>query len=137
MCPNKQLGWVRADCDIRRAIPRLMKLRPRVASHIAPVTADLDASVKLRPPAILRVVGRSFYCYEKIKDYSKSDFVLYKCYDSDIRMCIHFLDLNFLQSNVDFIRQFFYQSKFKPISKRQFVTSEVIRILIMRHVNSR
>jgi hypothetical protein len=35
-----------------------------------------------------------------------------------------------LQSNVDFIHQFFYQSKFKPISKRQFVSSEVMRIWI-------
>jgi hypothetical protein len=42
-----------------------------------------------------------------------------------------------LQSNVNFIRQFFYNSKFKPISKRQFVTSEVIRIFNIRHVISR
>jgi hypothetical protein len=43
----------------------------------------------------------------------------------------------FLQSNVDFIRQFFYQSKFKSISKRQFLTPKVIRILNIRHVISR
>jgi hypothetical protein len=41
----------------------------------------------------------------------------------------------FLQSNVDdFIRQFFYQTEFKPISKRQFETSEAMRILNIRHV---
>jgi hypothetical protein len=35
----------------------------------------------------------------------------------------------FLKSNINFIRQFFYQSKFKPISKRHFETSEMMRIL--------
>jgi hypothetical protein len=34
----------------------------------------------------------------------------------------------FLKSHINFIRQCFYQSKFKPISKRQFETSEA-RIL--------
>jgi hypothetical protein len=34
-------------------------------------------------------------------------------------------------------RHFFYQSKFKPISKRQFVTSEGIRNLNMRYVISK
>jgi hypothetical protein len=43
----------------------------------------------------------------------------------------------FVQSGDSFIREFFYQSEFEPISKRQFVTSEVIRILNIRHVISR
>jgi hypothetical protein len=36
----------------------------------------------------------------------------------------------------NFIRLFFYQTKFKPISKRQFETLEVMRILNIRHVIS-
>jgi hypothetical protein len=40
----------------------------------------------------------------------------------------------FLKSDINFIRQFFYQSEFKPSRKRQFETSEVIRILKIRHV---
>jgi hypothetical protein len=35
----------------------------------------------------------------------------------------------FLKSNINFIRQYFYQTVFKPISKRQFETSEAMRIL--------
>jgi hypothetical protein len=33
----------------------------------------------------------------------------------------------FLKSDINFIRQFFYQTEFKPISKRQFETPEVMR----------
>jgi hypothetical protein len=36
----------------------------------------------------------------------------------------------FLKSDINFIRQFFYKTDFKPISKRQFKTAEVMRILI-------
>jgi hypothetical protein len=43
----------------------------------------------------------------------------------------------FLISDINFIRQFFYQTEFKPISKRQFETSEVMRILNIRHVISK
>jgi hypothetical protein len=35
----------------------------------------------------------------------------------------------FLKSNINFIRQFFYEIEFKPISKRQFETLEAMRIL--------
>jgi hypothetical protein len=35
----------------------------------------------------------------------------------------------FLKSDMNFIRQFVNQNEFKPISKRQFVTSKVMRIL--------
>jgi hypothetical protein len=43
-----------------------------------------------------------------------------------------------LKSDINFIRQFCYQTEFKPISKRQFVeTSEVMRILNIRHVTSK
>jgi hypothetical protein len=38
----------------------------------------------------------------------------------------------FLKSDINFIRQFFYQNEFKPIGKRQFETSEVMRILNIR-----
>jgi hypothetical protein len=41
---------------------------------------------------------------------------------------------NFLKSDINLIRQFFYQTEFKPISKLPFVTSKVIRILNIRHV---
>jgi hypothetical protein len=34
-----------------------------------------------------------------------------------------------LKSDINFISQFFYQTEFEPISKRQFETSEVMRIL--------
>jgi hypothetical protein len=50
-------------------------------------------------------------------------------------ICMYLQKKNFLQSNVNFIRQCFYQSKLNPI-KRQFVTSEVIHILNIRQVNS-
>jgi hypothetical protein len=40
----------------------------------------------------------------------------------------------FLKSDINFIRQFFYQTVFQPISKRQFETSEAMRILNIRHV---
>jgi hypothetical protein len=35
----------------------------------------------------------------------------------------------FFRSDINFIRQFFYQTEFKPISKHQFETSEMMRIL--------
>jgi hypothetical protein len=34
----------------------------------------------------------------------------------------------FLKSDIYFIRQLFYQSEYKPTGKRQFETSEVMRI---------
>jgi hypothetical protein len=41
----------------------------------------------------------------------------------------------FLKSDINFIRQnLFCQTEFKPITKQQFETSEVIRILNIRHV---
>jgi hypothetical protein len=43
----------------------------------------------------------------------------------------------FLESDINFIRQFFFLTEFKPISKRQFETSEVMRILNIRHVISK
>jgi hypothetical protein len=49
----------------------------------------------------------------------------------------HSLKLNttiFLKSAFNFIRQFFYKSEFKLISKRQFETSEVKRTLNILHV---
>jgi hypothetical protein len=39
-----------------------------------------------------------------------------------------------MKSDINFISQFFYQTELKPISKRQFETSEVMRILNIRHV---
>jgi hypothetical protein len=42
----------------------------------------------------------------------------------------------FLKSDINFISQFFYQTEFKPISKRQFETSEAMRILSIRFVIS-
>jgi hypothetical protein len=42
-----------------------------------------------------------------------------------------------LQADDNFICELFYQSEFKPISKRQFITSEVIRILNILHVISK
>jgi hypothetical protein len=46
----------------------------------------------------------------------------------------------FLKSDINFIRQFFYQTEFEPTSKRLFETSEAImRILMLfiRHVISK
>jgi hypothetical protein len=43
----------------------------------------------------------------------------------------------FLKSDINFISQFFFQTEFKPISKRQFGTSEVMCILNIRHVISK
>jgi hypothetical protein len=43
----------------------------------------------------------------------------------------------FLKSDINFIRQFFYQSEFKPTSKRQFESSEAMCTLNIRHVISR
>jgi hypothetical protein len=43
----------------------------------------------------------------------------------------------FVGGAIDLIRQFFYQTKLKPISKRQFETSEAMRILNIRHVISK
>jgi hypothetical protein len=43
----------------------------------------------------------------------------------------------FSKSDSNFIRQFFYQTEFKPISKRQFETSEVMRILNISQVISK
>jgi hypothetical protein len=43
----------------------------------------------------------------------------------------------FLKSDINFTRQFLYQSEFKPISKRQFETSEAMRILNIRHAISK
>jgi hypothetical protein len=40
----------------------------------------------------------------------------------------------FFKSDINFIRQFFYQTNFYPFSKRQFETSEAMRILNIRHV---
>jgi hypothetical protein len=42
----------------------------------------------------------------------------------------------FLKSEINFIRQFFHQAEFKPISKSQFETLEVRRMLNIRHVIS-
>jgi hypothetical protein len=36
-----------------------------------------------------------------------------------------------------FIRHFFYQTELKKITKRQFETSEVMRILNIRHIISK
>jgi shikimate kinase len=47
----------------------------------------------------------------------------------------HIIGQNFfLKSDINFIHQLFYQTEFKPISQRQFETSEVKRILNRRHV---
>jgi hypothetical protein len=43
----------------------------------------------------------------------------------------------FFKSDINFISQFFYQSEFKPINKRQFEPSEVMHIMNIRHVISR
>jgi hypothetical protein len=43
----------------------------------------------------------------------------------------------FLKTDINFIRQFLYQTEFKPISNRQFETSKVIHILNIRHVISK
>jgi hypothetical protein len=43
----------------------------------------------------------------------------------------------FLKSDINFMRQFFYQTEFEPISKRQFETLEAMRILNIRHVISK
>jgi hypothetical protein len=43
----------------------------------------------------------------------------------------------FLEIRINFIRQFFYHTEFKPISKRQFETSKAMRILNKRHVISK
>jgi hypothetical protein len=43
----------------------------------------------------------------------------------------------FLKSDINFVRQFFYETEFKPISKCQFETSETMRILNIRHVISK
>jgi hypothetical protein len=43
----------------------------------------------------------------------------------------------FMKSDINFIRQFSYQTEFLPISKRQFETSELMRILNIRHVISK
>jgi hypothetical protein len=43
----------------------------------------------------------------------------------------------FLKSDINFTRQLFYQTKFWPISKRQFEFSEAMRILNIRHVISK
>jgi hypothetical protein len=43
----------------------------------------------------------------------------------------------FLKSDINFIRQFFYQTEFLPIRKPQFETSEAMRISNMRHVISK
>jgi hypothetical protein len=40
----------------------------------------------------------------------------------------------FLKSDINFMRQFFYQTEFKLISKRQFETSAAMRNLNIRHV---
>jgi hypothetical protein len=40
----------------------------------------------------------------------------------------------FLKSDINFIRQFFYQTKFYPISKRQFETSEAMRITLCYYI---
>jgi hypothetical protein len=37
--------------------------------------------------------------------------------------------------DVNFIRQFFYQTEFEPTSKRQFETSEAMSILKIRHIS--
>jgi hypothetical protein len=42
-----------------------------------------------------------------------------------------------LKSGINFIPQFFYQTEFLSISKRQFETSETMRILNTRHVISK
>jgi hypothetical protein len=42
----------------------------------------------------------------------------------------------FLKSDINFIRQFFFQTDFKPIRKRQFESSEAMRIL-NRHAISK
>jgi hypothetical protein len=43
----------------------------------------------------------------------------------------------FLKSDINFMRQFFYQTEFKLIIKLQFETSAVMRILNIRHVMSK
>jgi hypothetical protein len=43
----------------------------------------------------------------------------------------------FLKSDINFIRQFVYQTVFLPIRKRQLETSEATRILNIRHVISK
>jgi hypothetical protein len=43
----------------------------------------------------------------------------------------------FFKSDINFISQFFYQTEFKPISKRQFETLEAMRILNIPHVISK
>jgi hypothetical protein len=48
------------------------------------------------------------------------------------------IDQNFfLKSDINFIRQFFDQIKFKPISKHQFETTKAMRILNIRHIVSK
>jgi hypothetical protein len=41
-----------------------------------------------------------------------------------------------LKSDMNFIRQFFYQTEFKPIRKRKFETSKTKGVLNIRHVIS-
>jgi hypothetical protein len=43
----------------------------------------------------------------------------------------------FLKSDINFIRQLFYQTEFKTISNRQFETLEAMCILKIRHVISK
>jgi hypothetical protein len=43
----------------------------------------------------------------------------------------------FLKSDIYFVGQFFYQTKFQSISIRQFETWEAMRILNIRHVISK
>jgi hypothetical protein len=43
----------------------------------------------------------------------------------------------FLKSDINFIRNFFYQTEFKLISKRQLETSEAMRILNKHNIISK